>query len=106
MSVIDITSTEQFEELSKASGVHIVKVSTTTCGPCKMMAPLFEKLSNDFSDTSFYSLVPSDEEGTLTLARKLNVSSVPAYLIYKDNELINQFSGAFPLSVLQSRLGL
>lgn len=104
MSVISIDN-KTYSEATSQSGKVIVKVSSPTCGPCKMMSPLFEKLSKEVEDISFCAFeVISDEDQVL--ARSLNVSSVPAFLVYEDNVLTNQFSGAFPGTVLKTKLGI
>lgn len=106
MSVLDINS-QNYSEATSKEGTVIVKVSSPTCGPCKMMAGLFDKISNENEDesVSFCAFEVNSEEDK-ALARSLNISSVPAFLIYKDQQLKFQFVGAFPLNVLKSKLGL
>lgn len=104
MSVLAINS-ENYSTTVDQSGTVIVKVSSPTCGPCKMMAGLFDKLASEITDVTFTAFeVVTDEDKTLAV--KLGVSSVPAFLIYKDNELQTMFVGAYPLSVLKTKLGL
>lgn len=104
MSVTSINSATYQEAVSQA-GTVIVKVSSPTCGPCKMMAGLFDKLASETENVSFTAFeVVSDEDKALAV--KLGISSVPAFLVYKDQELVSQIVGAFPLTVLKSKLGL
>ena len=104
MSVIAIDN-KTYAEAINQSGKVIVKVSSPTCGPCKMMTPLFEKISKEVEDVQFCAFeVTSDDDQVL--ARSLNVSSVPAFLIYENNVLTNQFAGAFPGAILKTKLGI
>lgn len=107
MSIIDIVSAEQYKEVTADNKV-IVKVSTTTCAPCKMVAPIFEKIADESEDDSvvFCSLIPSEENDTEVLARELSVSSVPAFLIYENGEIVDRFVGAHPLNKLKTLLKL
>ena len=78
MSVISINTLEEFEKAIQDEQ-SFIKVSTTTCAPCKMMSPLFEKVSDESEEGSFYSV----EVDTVTpeLAKYaqdvLNISTVP-----------------------------
>lgn len=104
MSVLAINS-ENYSTTVAQEGTVIVKVSSPTCGPCKMMAGIFDKLAAETDEVSFTAFeVVTDEDKALAV--KLGVSSVPAFLIYKDQELQTQFVGAYPLSVLKTKLGL
>lgn len=104
MSVTAINS-ENYSTTVSQTGTVIVKVSSPTCGPCKMMAGLFDKLASEITDVSFNAFeVVTDADKAL--AAKLGVASVPAFLIYKDQELQSQVVGAYPLSVLKTKLGL
>ena len=104
MSVLAINS-ENYSTTVAQEGTVIVKVSSPTCGPCKMMAGIFDKLAAETDEVSFTAFeVVTDEDKALAV--KLGVSSVPAFLIYKDKELQTQFVGAYPLSVLKTKLGL
>ena len=96
---------EKFNELIKSPIPVLVDFYATWCGPCKMMAGLFDKLASETTDVTFTAFeVVTDEDKALAV--KLGVSSVPAFLIYKDNELQTMFVGAYPLSVLKTKLGL
>lgn len=104
MSVLAINS-ENYSTTVAQEGTVIVKISSPTCGPCKMMAGIFDKLAAETDEVSFTAFeVVTDEDKALAV--KLGVSSVPAFLIYKDQELQTQFVGAYPLSVLKTKLGL
>ena len=83
MSVLAINS-ENYSTTVDQSGTVIVKVSSPTCGPCRMMAGLFDKLASETTDVTFTAFeVVTDEDKALAV--KLGVSSVPAFLIYKDS---------------------
>lgn len=107
-NVIKITSVKQYEELVHALGTVVLKVSTSTCAPCKMMNPLFDKLSEeDFGFKPIFASITADESDELTnLAKQLNINAVPSFIVFKDGTNINQFAGAFPLKVLKQKLDI
>ena len=47
MTVKHIETLDEFLDEIHQVGTVVVKVSTSTCGPCKMMAPVFEKASEE-----------------------------------------------------------
>ena len=107
-NVIEITTEEQFKDQIEVLGTVVAKFSTSTCGPCKMMGPVFEKWAQDdfgYSPT-FLSVVADTTQELSLLAKNLGIQSVPAFLVYKDSALVNTVVGAFPLATLKSKLDL
>jgi len=52
---VDITSEEAFDKTigSAGSALVVVDYSTTWCGPCKVIAPKFEEMSDKYPDAVF-----------------------------------------------------
>ena len=55
MSVVDIDSEDAFDKTitSAAGALVVVDYSTTWCGPCKVIAPKFDELSDKYPDAVF-----------------------------------------------------
>lgn len=103
MAVLKVDAST-YEEAIK-EGKVAVKISSPTCGPCKMMVAPFEKLSEENPDVTFLAFEvssPEDQE----LAKKLGVNSVPTFTVYSSGTRVHNFTGAHPLSVLKTKLGL
>ena len=79
-------------DLSEAlSGVSVVDFSATWCGPCSMLKPIMDELSDEFdSKAKFYS-VDTDENGEL--CSDFGVNSIPAVFIMKDGKISDSFVG-------------
>lgn len=106
MSVVEITSVEEFDKIIQEDKA-IIKVSTTTCGPCKMITPLFEALSKENQDSNFYSYSPDTYPELAAHANSvLQVTGVPTFLIYEKGNQVSRFTGAFPKTQLAAKLGL
>ncbi|XOV94938.1 MAG: thioredoxin [Bacteroidota bacterium] len=68
------------------------------CGPCKMVAPIFEELSNEYGDIDVYKV---DTEAEQELAAVFGIRSIPSILfIPKDKQPMMQ-AGALPKNVLE-----
>lgn len=90
--IIEIKDTAQFEELT-SSGKVIVDFNATWCGPCKMLAPVLEKLSNENPDVKFLG-VDCDVNGQL--AAKYNIMSIPALILFEDGKPVDMRVGFMP----------
>lgn len=71
-------------ESAVASGVAVVDFSAIWCGPCKMLAPVLEEISEEMAgDIQFFNV---DVDTNVELAEKFGISSIPALLVLKDGE--------------------
>jgi len=62
------------------------------CGPCRMVGPVVEELSNDYNGKIKFVKVNVDEANTL--ASKYNVFSIPTLMIFNKGEIVAQQVGA------------
>jgi len=62
------------------------------CGPCRMIAPLLEQIAKDHPGKVVVGKVNVDTEQVL--AAKYSVQSIPAFFIFKDGQIAEQFVGA------------
>ncbi len=62
------------------------------CGPCRMVSPVVEELSNDYDGKVKFVKVNVDEANEL--ASKYNIFSIPTLAIFKNGKLVNQQVGA------------
>ena len=91
--VNQITSTEQFEQqvLNSANPVF-VDFWAEWCGPCRIVGPVVEQLSEEYGDKVNFVKVNIDENNEL--AQKFNVFSIPTLAIFKDGQVVSQKVGA------------
>ena len=62
------------------------------CGPCRMIAPLLEQIAKDHPGKVVVGKVNVDQEQAL--AAKYGIQSIPAFFIFKNGEITDQFLGA------------
>ena len=72
------------------------------CGPCKMMAPVVEKLAEKYEGKVKVGKVNSDDEPEL--AQKFQVMSIPNFVIIKDGKVVDRVIGAVPQKALEEKL--
>ena len=89
MSKITTLTTENFVEFTSA-GLAVVDFWATWCGPCKMLAPVFEEVANKLDFAKFGKV---DVDNYPDLARQFNIRSIPYVCIFKDGQLIDKIIG-------------
>ena len=91
--VNEITSQQEFEQqvLNSANPVF-VDFWAEWCGPCRIVGPVVEELSNEYGDKINFVKVNVDENNEL--AQKYNVFSIPTLAIFKDGQVVSQKTGA------------
>ena len=91
---------KEFEELVK-DGTVVVDFFATWCGPCKMLAPVLEELSEEETSVKFVKVDIDEEE---LLAEQYQVQAVPTVLVFKDGAIVNKQLGFAPKAVLKNLL--
>ena len=85
---------DQFETEAKKSAVAVVDFSATWCGPCKMLAPVLEVVSEKLAgQADFYNV---DVDDAPELAVEYRVNSVPCVVLMKNGEFVSQSIGFKP----------
>jgi thioredoxin 1 len=97
MSVIDITTKSQFDELRKSHPYVALQAHATWCGPCKAISPFFNKTAAEYADLKDkYAFARFDTDEVSDLAQELGIRSIPAFFVFEDGEKTDNLSGANP----------
>lgn len=94
-----VKSAAEFQQALKFVGLTVVDFYATWCGPCKMIAPLLEKFSTEYSNVNFIK-VDVDESGDI--AQQYEVSSMPTLIFFKNGEIVQKVIGANPSAIKQA----
>lgn len=78
-------NTEKFDELLKGDKPVVCDFFATWCGPCKMLAPVMEEVSNEFSGKAVFVKVDVDEN--IDLAKRYGIMSIPVVCVFKNGEV-------------------
>ncbi|MEE8421907.1 MAG: thioredoxin [Dehalococcoidia bacterium] len=72
------------------------------CGPCRMVAPIVEELSDDYDGKVKFVKLNTDDNPQV--AGKYGIRSIPTLLVFKGGEPVSQIVGFRPKSDLAKRL--
>lgn len=78
-------------------GIVLVDFFATWCGPCKMLGPVLEDLSNDRAELK---IVKIDIDKNNELAKSYGIMSVPTMLLFKDGKLVDKKIGFMPKELI------
>ncbi len=96
--MIKIIKDNNLDEV-KASKYAVIDFSATWCGPCRMVAPAMEELSEELAgEVDFFNC---DVDENMELAQKYQISSIPAIAIIKDGALADMTVGFQPKEVMK-----
>lgn len=87
---ITVLNEDTFEDFISKGNV-IVDFYADWCGPCKMMAPHFEKASGKIKDVKFAKI---DVDSNLMVANRFQVMSIPTTILFKEGEMVDKHTGA------------
>ncbi|AHI53601.1 thioredoxin [Spiroplasma sabaudiense Ar-1343] len=92
MSKIQITSVDNFNDVIKTDKV-LVDFYADWCGPCKMIAPILEEISNEQSHTKIAKLNVDDIP---EVAQSFQVMSIPTLILFENGKVKERLTGFFP----------
>ena len=96
-------TTADFEEVViKAEGKVLVDFFATWCGPCSMMAPVFEQVSDITPDVK---IVKVDIDENPELAERYKVMSIPTFMVFENGTVVKKTVGAISKSELLELIG-
>jgi thioredoxin 1 len=93
---LEITDANFEELVLKSDKPVLVDFWAAWCGPCRMLAPIVEELSEEFGDTAVIGKVDVDTQ--TKFAGQFGIRNIPTVLIFKDGEMVQRQVGVAPKS--------
>ena len=91
---------QDFETKVVNDPVAVIDFSATWCGPCRMLAPVLEEISEQLGDkVQFYNVDVDDDSA---LAAGFGISSVPTVLLLKNGKVADHSVGFRPGPAMKS----
>ncbi|MCR5282366.1 MAG: thioredoxin [Lachnospiraceae bacterium] len=93
MAVVEITSANFDEVVGKSEVPVLVDFWASWCGPCKMLSPIVDQIS-ETAEGFAVGKVNVDDEGEL--AEKFGINSIPCLILFKDGKEAKRSVGFIP----------
>ena len=97
-----VTSATWEQEVLKAAGLVLVDFWAVWCGPCRMVAPIVDEISKEYSGKLKVLKLNTDENPDV--ASKYKIMGIPTLMFFKDGKTVDQVVGAVPKSQLKSKV--
>ncbi|MCU6746414.1 MULTISPECIES: thioredoxin [Lachnospiraceae] len=101
MAVVKLTEQNFEQEVMQSDKPVLIDFYADWCGPCQMMGPVVEEISNEVTDAKVCK-VNIDEE--MAIAQKYGVMSIPTFVVIKNGEVTARDMGAKPKSAVLAML--
>lgn len=97
---IELNDTNFEQEI--ASGVTLVDFWAPWCGPCRMMAPVIEKVAEEFEGRAKVAKINVDENPST--ATRYRIQGIPTMLFFKDGKAVDMVVGFSQQKVISEKL--
>ena len=81
----------ELNELLTKSGLVVLDYTAKWCGPCRVISPFIDQLAEEYNDRAQVFKVDLDENKEN--AKKFEIRSIPAVLIFKNGEVVERLIG-------------
>jgi len=71
----------------------LVDFFASWCGPCQMMGPVIEKLAEEYKEKVKIGKMSVEDPANQALAAQMNIRGIPAFKIFKDGKVVDEFVG-------------
>lgn len=97
-----ILNHNQFNEIKNKEGIKVVDFFADWCGPCKMLSPVLEQLSEEMDESVEFIKINIDEN--LSLAQEYGVTTIPTLVFLKDGKEQDRTIGFVPKDSIKDKI--
>lgn len=89
--VRELGTEKGFRDAVGSPGINVLCFGATWCRPCKLVAPEYEKLAEQFEKAKFYKI---DVDELDTVSQRCRIKTVPTFLVIRDGKNVGNVVGS------------
>ena len=102
ITLASVTDDTFAAEVEAHDGLTVVDFWAPWCGPCRMLAPVVERLAAQHADRVRVVKVNADDNQRTSV--RFGVRGLPTLLFFRDGQLVDRVVGAVPYSAVEAKV--
>jgi len=90
-----------FKDVLSENKLTVIDFWAPWCGPCRMLGPIVDELSNEITDVTIGKLDVADNS---VAASQFNVTSIPCIVFFKDGVEVSRSVGVLSKAALKAKI--
>ena len=99
---VEVNDSNFEEVVLKSEKLVIIDFWAEWCGPCRMVTPILEEISEEYEGKILVTKL--DVDSNPGISSKLGIRNIPTVMFFKDGEMVDKQVGAVPKSNFVSKL--